>query len=164
MNQVQAMYKFGVQRALWAFSKMSEVTEERAREIGEQIGIDWSKSPFTPATLKKGMDVELEHGARDSQTNVTDSDPVTTAKIAWAHLKEDPEYYFKLDKMEKKGDDEEQGPYKPVDRGQVIAWMKNLGTSPEDAQVHDYAEDKGYNTHQLESMIYELAHRQVAEQ
>jgi hypothetical protein len=38
-----------------------------------------------------GMDVELEHGARDPETNVTDDDALTTGKIALAHLPEFPE-------------------------------------------------------------------------
>jgi hypothetical protein len=46
------------------------------------------------------MDVELEHGVHDLQTNVTDSDPTITAKIALAHLKEFPDYYTRLERME----------------------------------------------------------------
>lgn len=69
--------------------------------IGEKIGIDWEKAQFTVDDLSKGIQVELEHGTQDPQTNVTDNNLETTAKIAWAHLKEDPEYYKKLAKMEK---------------------------------------------------------------
>ena len=47
-----------------------------------------------------GMDVELEHGARDPETNVTDDDALTTGKIALAHLHEFPDYYTRLDRME----------------------------------------------------------------
>ena len=47
-----------------------------------------------------GMDVELEHGLHDPQTNVTDDDPVITGKIALAHLNEFPDYYTRLDRME----------------------------------------------------------------
>jgi hypothetical protein len=46
------------------------------------------------------MDVELEHGARDPETNVTDDDIVVTAKIARAHLNEFPDYYSRLVVME----------------------------------------------------------------
>jgi hypothetical protein len=46
------------------------------------------------------MDVELEHGLHDLDTNVTDDDPVTTGKIARAHLNEFPDYYTRLDAME----------------------------------------------------------------
>jgi Protein of unknown function (DUF5661) len=47
-----------------------------------------------------GMDVELEHGTADPQTNVTGDDLIMTAKIARAHLNEFPDYYTRLAKME----------------------------------------------------------------
>jgi hypothetical protein len=46
------------------------------------------------------MNVELEHGLRYPLTNVTDDDPVVTAKIALAHLNELPDYYTRLLRME----------------------------------------------------------------
>ena len=46
------------------------------------------------------MDVELEHGSIDSLTNLTDDEPLSTAKIALAHLNEIPDYYTRLKKME----------------------------------------------------------------
>ena len=46
------------------------------------------------------MDVELEHGLHDLGTNVTDDDPLTTGKIARAHLNEFPDYYTRLEQME----------------------------------------------------------------
>ena len=73
---------------------------EEARRIGEEIGIDWSSSPFDVEQFRMGMDVELEHGLHDLLTNVTDSDPVVTGKIALAHLNEFPDYYTRLAKME----------------------------------------------------------------
>ena len=50
--------------------------------------------------LRLGMEVELEHGRRDPLTNVTDDDPLLTAKIALAHLRELPDYYVRLAVME----------------------------------------------------------------
>ena len=50
--------------------------------------------------LRRGMEVELEHGLRDPLTNVTHDDPVMTAKIALAHLREMPDYYDRLAVME----------------------------------------------------------------
>jgi len=73
-------------------------TAEEARRIGEQLGIDWTK--FDVEQFRSGMDVELEHGRRDPETNVSDDDPLTTGKIALAHLNEFPDYYTRLDKME----------------------------------------------------------------
>lgn len=73
---------------------------EEARRIGEQIGIDWDSSPFDVDQFRRGLDVELEHGLHDPDTNVTDDDPVTTGKIARAHLNEFPDYYTRLEQME----------------------------------------------------------------
>ena len=46
------------------------------------------------------MDIEFEHGSHDPQTNVTDDDPIVTGKIALAHMKEFPDYYERLERME----------------------------------------------------------------
>ncbi len=75
-------------------------TVDEARSVGEQIGIDWETAPFDVEQFRMGMDVELEHGLHDLQTNVTGSDPIVTGKIALAHLKEFPDYYTRLKKME----------------------------------------------------------------
>jgi hypothetical protein len=78
----------------------SGFTPDEARAAGERIGIDWGSAPFDLEQFRMGMDVELEHGARDPQTNVTDDDVIMTAKIARAHLNEFPDYYTRLAKME----------------------------------------------------------------
>ena len=77
-------------------------TAEEAKKIGEQLGIDWSK--FDVEQFRSGMDVELEHGLTEAHTNVTNDDPLTTGKIALAHLNEFPDYYTRLQKMEQEGD------------------------------------------------------------
>jgi hypothetical protein len=79
-------------------SEKKRFTTEQALEWGEKLGIGWKE--FDVEQFRMGMDVELEHGNRDAQTNVTDNDPLTTAKIALAHLKEFPDYYTRLEKME----------------------------------------------------------------
>lgn len=53
--------------------------------------------------LNMGKKVELEHGTVTPCTNVTDNNPVLTTKIAMAHINEIPDYYTRLDKMEKEG-------------------------------------------------------------
>ena len=73
---------------------------ERAREIGERIGIHWDRSRFDVEQFRMGLGVELEHGRRDPETNVSDDDELTTGKIARAHLNEFPDYYTRLAKME----------------------------------------------------------------
>lgn len=81
-------------------SESSSFTAEEARSTGERIGIEWNSSPFDVEQFRMGMDVELEHGTQDPQTNVTDDDIVVTAKIARAHLNEFPDYYSRLSVME----------------------------------------------------------------
>ena len=77
-------------------------TAKEAKRIGEQLGIDWSK--FDVEQFRAGIDVELEHGLRDPHTNVTDDDPLMTGKIALAHLNEFPDYYTRLEEMEKEAE------------------------------------------------------------
>lgn len=77
-------------------------TAEEAQTIGEQLGIDWTD--FDIEQFRKGMDVELEHGTRSPATNVTDDDPLMTGKIALAHLNEFPDYYDRLEILEKEAD------------------------------------------------------------
>jgi DNA-directed RNA polymerase alpha subunit len=81
-------------------SERTVFTADQAREAGERIGIDWGSSPFDVEQFRMGMDVELEHGTHDPETNVTDDDVVVTAKIARAHLNEFPDYYSRLAVME----------------------------------------------------------------
>ena len=76
----------------------NEFGTDVARKIGEQIGVDFTK--FDLEEFRKGLAIELEHGSHDPETNVTNSDPLLTGKIAWAHLKEIPDYYTRLEKME----------------------------------------------------------------
>ena len=83
-------------------AKKRIVPAEEARTIGAKLGIDWAKVDLEE--FRRGIEVELEHGARDPETNVTDDDPVLTGKIAWAHLKEFPDYYTRLNKLESEAD------------------------------------------------------------
>ena len=77
-------------------------TAEQAKEVGEKLGIKWDK--YDVEQFRMGLDVELEHGTVDPNTNVTDDDPVLTGKITLAHLNEFPDYYTRLYKMEEEGE------------------------------------------------------------
>lgn len=77
-------------------------TAEQAKQIGEQLGINWSR--FDVEQFRMGMDVELEHGTVDPRTNVTNDDPLMTGKIALAHLNEIDDYYTRLEKMEEEAE------------------------------------------------------------
>lgn len=82
-------------------SKKHFIAEE-AKEIGEKIGIKWNK--FDVDQFRMGMDVELEHGTVDLNTNLSNGRPITTGKIALAHLNGFPDYYNRLEKTEKEAD------------------------------------------------------------
>ncbi len=84
-------------------SPKKSFTNEEAKSIGEKLGITWKE--FDVEQFRMGMNVELEHGTRDSHTNVTNDDPLITGKIALAHLKEFPDYYDRLDKLEEEAKD-----------------------------------------------------------
>lgn len=71
---------------------------EEARAIGARLGVNWRL--IDPEQFRRGLEVELEHGAHDPETDVTRNDADLTGKIAWAHLKEIPDYYTRLDAME----------------------------------------------------------------
>lgn len=86
------------------------ITSAEAREVGVQIGIDWDAAPFDVEQFRLGMEVELEHGLRDPATNVTGDDPVTTGKIALAHLNEFSDYYTRLEHMEKEAERDHRAP------------------------------------------------------
>ena len=77
-------------------------TTKKAKEIGEALGIDWTK--FDVEQFRMGIDVELEHGTENSVTNVTNDDPLMTGKIALAHLNEFPDYYTRLLELEEEAE------------------------------------------------------------
>ena len=84
--------------------KKRQFSKEEARSIGAQLKIDWSQIDLEQ--FRRGLEVELEHGAIDPETNVTGDDLVLTGKIAWAHLKEIRDYYRRLDLMETEAEEE----------------------------------------------------------
>ena len=81
----------------------TEFTVEEARAIGEQLGVVWDS--FDVEQFRRGLRVELEHGLVDPATNVTGDDPLTTGRIALAHLNEFPDYYTRLHEMEAQADE-----------------------------------------------------------
>jgi len=83
-------------------SKTQKFSPDEARRIGDSLGIDWSHVDLEQ--FRMGLLVELEHGTRDPETNVTNDDLSLTGKIALAHLKEFPDYYIRLANMEAEAD------------------------------------------------------------
>ena len=74
-------------------------TKKTVKEIGDKLGIKWKK--FDLDQFRRGMNVELEHGFDNKKTNVSNDNPLITGKIALAHLNEFPDYYDRLEEMEK---------------------------------------------------------------
>lgn len=64
-----------------------------ALQAAKILNITFDK--FTLDEFLDGINIELEHGKVNPQTNVTNDNLVTTAKIALAHLNEFPNYYNK---------------------------------------------------------------------
>jgi hypothetical protein len=88
-------------------SEARRTSIEEARRVGDTIGVDWSR--FDVEQFRTGMDVEYEHGSHDPQTNVTGDDPILTGKIVLAHMKELPDYYERLERMEREAAAERSG-------------------------------------------------------
>ena len=78
---------------------MKKITLEEAKISMKKLNIN--PKIIKPSYFKKAMQVELEHGLVNKKTNVTQNNLNKTAKIALAHLMEFPDYYIRLEKMEK---------------------------------------------------------------
>ena len=103
------------------------VTSPEVRKVCKEIGIrDWTKLKESHATAKEakiilklvntekmpidageflaGLNVELEHGTRFKDANVTNNHPIITGKIVLTHMKESLDYYKLLEVAELEGD------------------------------------------------------------
>jgi len=78
----------------------AEITAIEADAVATELGLAFATLPFDLEQFRLGMNVELEHGLRDSTTNLTGDDRLVTGKIALAHLREIPDYYTRLAAME----------------------------------------------------------------
>lgn len=78
-------------------------TEDAAAAL-VAAGIDISNEQYDLEDVRAGMNVELEHGTRFSDLDVSGDDPVITVKIALAHLREFPDYYARLEVMEREAE------------------------------------------------------------
>ena len=83
-------------------TETKRTSSEEAQRVGDAIGVDWNR--FELEQFRAGMDVEFEHGSHDPQTDVTHDDPIVTGKIALAHMKEFPDYYERLERMERQAE------------------------------------------------------------
>lgn len=79
--------------------RQPKITTADAKRIGEALGVTWEE--FDIEQFQKGMQIELEHGKRYPLTNVTNDDLLMTGRIVLAHLYKIPDYYDRLEKMER---------------------------------------------------------------
>ena len=73
----------------------AEVILNEVNQEGMNIGLE---------SFRTGLEVELEHGIRFQDANVTNNHPILTGKIVLAHLKESLDYYERLEVAELEGD------------------------------------------------------------
>lgn len=86
----------------WSALTEIEISDEEARAIldevrGEafEVGLDG---------FRQGLQVELEHGTRFPDANITNNHPILTGQIVLAHLKESLLYYERIAVAELEGD------------------------------------------------------------
>lgn len=80
--------------------KTQSFTIEKATEIAAKISIN--TSALDMEQFRMGLETEMEHGKLHPETNITDDDELLTGKIALAHLLSIPDYYTRLQKMERR--------------------------------------------------------------
>lgn len=79
-----------------------QVTEEEAKKILQVVNVEGMPIPLQD--FSRGLEVELEHGTRFQDANVTNNHPILTGRIVLAHLKETMDYYLRLEVAELEGD------------------------------------------------------------
>ena len=86
----------------WAALSDSKVLPEEAKIILAEVNTEGMKVEVE--SFRVGLEVELEHGTRFKDANVTNNHPILTGKIVLAHLKESLDYYERLEVAELEGD------------------------------------------------------------
>ena len=82
----------------WAVLRKVALSVEEAKKIKAAIGA--ADIRVGAEDFRDGLEVELEHGTKYPEANVTNNHPVLTGKIVIAHLKETLGYYRRLKIME----------------------------------------------------------------
>jgi hypothetical protein len=86
----------------WTLMKKAVVNKQEASTILKEVNTEKMKIPIE--AFRRGLEVELEHGTRFKDANVTNNHPVLTGMIVLAHLKETMDYYERLEVAELEGD------------------------------------------------------------
>jgi hypothetical protein len=101
MNEVRRVCK-ELKIRDWTKLKDIKITPKEARIILKEVNTQKMKIGIDD--FSAGLDVELEHGTRFKDANVTNNHPLLTGKIVLAHLKESLDYYKRLEVAELEGD------------------------------------------------------------
>jgi len=86
----------------WSKQTSPSISVPEAAKILKMVNTEGMDIPLED--FRKGLEVELEHGTRFKDANVTNNHPILTGKIVIAHLKEMIEYYRRIDVAEMEGD------------------------------------------------------------
>ena len=86
----------------WSKRKEALISTQEASKILAIVNTEGMAIPLED--FRMGLEVELEHGTRFSDANVTNNHPILTGKIVLAHLKETMDYYRRIDVAEMEGD------------------------------------------------------------
>ena len=86
----------------WSAITEPKVSEKEAAAILKIVNIKRMK--ISLQDFQQGLEVELEHGTRYEDANVTNNHPILTGKIVLAHLKETLDYYKRIEVAEIEGD------------------------------------------------------------
>ena len=86
----------------WTMLKEPKATTREARIILNLVNTQ--KMPIDVREFLAGLNVELEHGTKFKDANVTNNHPIITGKIVLAHMKESLDYYKLLEVAELEGD------------------------------------------------------------
>ena len=86
----------------WTLLKKAEVLPEEAKAILSEL--ETGDMNIALKDFQRGLEIELEHGIRFAEANVTNNHPILTGKIVLAHFKESLDYYQRLEVAEIEGD------------------------------------------------------------
>jgi len=86
----------------WTTLTEPKVLPEEANAILAQLNT--GEMGISLENFQMGLEVELEHGIRFPEANVTNNHPILTGKIVLAHFKESLDYYQRLEVAEIEGD------------------------------------------------------------
>lgn len=134
--------------------KVNDYTKKLIILLAKKMEHDISK--YNMDELCKGMVVELEHGTANEKTNVTSDDPEQTFRLVLAHMEELPDYYTRLEKMEKEAGSVKTKKVEEKDDDEEL--KKEKGGLSENA-IKRYKELCGLNENkekrQLKNQIYQ---------